>query len=59
MENNVYEKELSKDERIINVRKASTPEAFDDSVTLYAIRYISQEYEVEGYAAFPKNNKSS
>ena len=45
MENNVYEKELSKDERIINVRKASTPEAFDDSVTLYAIRYISQEYE--------------
>lgn len=59
MENSIiYEKELSKDERIINVRKASTPEAFDDSVTLYAIRYISQEYEVEGYAAFPKNNKS-
>lgn len=57
MKNNIskYEQVLRENKKIINVRKENVPNEFKDFVELYSIRYISNEFEVEGYAAFPKN----
>lgn len=58
MENNIskYEQVLRENKKIINVRRKNAPDEFKDIVELYSIRYISNEFEVEGYAAFPNNN---
>lgn len=50
-----YEQVLRENKKIINVRKENVQNEFKDIVELYSIRYISNEFEVEGYAAFPKN----
>lgn len=57
MKNNIseYEQVLRENKKIINVIKENVPNEFKDFVELYSIRYISNEFEVEGYAAFPKN----
>ena len=50
-----YEEILRENKKITNVRKENVPNEFKDIVELYSIRYISDKFEVEGYAAFPKN----
>lgn len=54
-----YKKALIENKNIISIRNKTIPNEFKDKVELYSIRYISSEYEVEGYASFPKNKEHS
>ena len=50
-----YKKALTENKNIISIINKTIPNEFKGEVELYSIRYISNECEVEGYAAFPKN----
>lgn len=49
------QQELSALADLILVEQISTAEAYVETVNTYRIRYRSDEYEVEGFAAAPKN----